>query len=83
LASVKLLWTTLGGLVEVVEVISIFDAVVAKADCLFQPEVWIFCPGIPSDECHILSVGLELLNIVAIQQEAGLDTFSKSSIESP
>ena len=36
LALAKLLWTTLGELVKVVEVISIFDDVVEKVDCLFQ-----------------------------------------------
>ena len=37
-------WTTLGELVEVVEVISVLDGVVVKADCLFRPEVVDFSP---------------------------------------
>jgi len=35
LALAKLLQTTLGESVEVAEVVSVFDEVVAKADCLF------------------------------------------------
>ena len=40
----KLLQTTFGESVEVVEVISIFEVVVVKADCLFQPEDAVFSP---------------------------------------
>ena len=35
MALAKLLWTTLGMSVEVVEVVSVFAGVMVKADCLF------------------------------------------------
>jgi len=41
------------------------------------------CPGIPSNECHISSVDLELLECLGViqRQELVLDALSKSLIE--